>query len=234
MKLFSEFTLSPVVHNNLVRNCFVEPTPVQAQAIPVALTGVDLVATAQTGTGKTLAFLLPIIESLLKTSPGAEQSNAQPIRAIVLSPTRELAIQIAEAFKKLASNTALRAAVVVGGLSEQTQLNAIRRGAQLVIATPGRLEDFLDRRLINLSNVSTLVLDEADRMLDMGFLPAIEKILALLPSKRQSMFFSATMEKVVERLIVRHSNSPIRISVGSAEAKTPESVDLHMFEVENE
>src|SRR3954454_3115935 len=235
MKLFSELTLSPVVQNNLVRNCFVEPTPVQAQAIPVALTGADLVATAQTGTGKTLAFLLPIIDSLLKNAPAtSEGSNQQTIRSLVLSPTRELAIQIADAFSKLASNTSLRAAIVVGGLSEQTQLNAIRRGAQLVIATPGRLEDFLDRRLINLSNVSTLVLDEADRMLDMGFLPAIEKILALLPSKRQSLFFSATMEKTVERLIARHSHNPVRISVGSAEAKTPESVDLHMFEVENE
>jgi ATP-dependent RNA helicase RhlE len=235
MKLFSELTLSPVVHNNLVRNCFVEPTPVQSQAIPVALTGAELVATAQTGTGKTLAFLLPIVESLLKNSPAVtERPSQQTIRALVLSPTRELAIQIADTFSKLASSTPLRSAVVVGGLSEQTQLNAIRRGAQLVIATPGRLEDFLDRRLINLSNVTTLVLDEADRMLDMGFLPAIEKILSLLPSKRQSMFFSATMEKVVERLIARHSNSPIRISVGSAEAKTPDSVDLHMFEVESE
>jgi len=235
MKLFSELTLSPVVHNNLVRNCFVEPTPVQAQAIPVALTGADLVATAQTGTGKTLAFLLPIIDSLLKNAPAtSEGSNQQTIRSLVLSPTRELAIQIADAFSKLASNTSLRAAIVVGGLSEQTQLNAIRRGAQLVIATPGRLEDFLDRRLINLSNVSTLVLDEADRMLDMGFLPAIEKILALLPSKRQSLFFSATMEKTVERLIARHSHNPIRICVGNADTKTPESVDLHVFEVEND
>src|SRR4051794_25402178 len=236
MKLFSDLTLSPVVHNNLVRNCFVEPTPVQAQAIPVALTGADVVATAQTGTGKTLAFLLPIVESLLKNNPSdtPQRSNQQAIRALVLSPTRELAIQIAETFAKLASNTALRAAIVVGGLSEQTQLNAIRRGAQLVIATPGRLEDFLDRRLVNLSNVSTLVLDEADRMLDMGFLPAIEKILALLPSARQSLFFSATMERTVERLIARHSKNPTRISVGSADAKTPDSVDLHMFEVESD
>lgn len=235
MKLFSELTLSPVVHTNLVRNCFVEPTPVQAQAIPVALTGADVVATAQTGTGKTLAFLLPIVESLLKNASGtAERSNQHVIRALVLSPTRELAIQIAGTFHKLASNTALRAAVVVGGLSEQTQLNAIRRGAQLVIATPGRLEDFLDRRVVDLSKVSTLVLDEADRMLDMGFLPAIEKILALLPSERQSLFFSATMERTVERLIARHSKNPTRIAVGSAEAKTPDSVDLHVFEVEND
>jgi ATP-dependent RNA helicase RhlE len=235
MKLFSELTLSPVVHNNLVRNCFTEPTPVQAQAIPVALTGADVVATAQTGTGKTLAFLLPIVDSLLK-SASASPNGALPneIRALVLSPTRELAIQIAETFKKLASLTALRSAIVVGGLSEQTQLNAIRRGAQLVIATPGRLEDFLDRNLIDLSKVSTLVLDEADRMLDMGFLPAIEKILNRVPTNRQSLFFSATMERAVERLIARHSRNPVRISVGSAETTTPDSVDLHVFEVEND
>jgi ATP-dependent RNA helicase RhlE len=235
MKLFSELTLPPVVHNNLVRNCFTEPTPVQAQAIPVALTGADVVATAQTGTGKTLAFLLPIIDSLLKAaSPASEGSNQTAIRALILSPTRELAIQIAETFKKLASNTPLRAAVVVGGLSEQTQLNAIRRGVQVVIATPGRLEDFLDRRLVDLSKVSTLVLDEADRMLDMGFLPAIEKILGRVPPSRQSLFFSATMEKAVERLIASHSRKPTRISIGNTESKTPDSVDLHVFEVEND
>jgi ATP-dependent RNA helicase RhlE len=232
MQSFSELSLSPVVHTNLVRNCFVEPTPVQSQAIPVALTGADVVATAQTGTGKTLAFLLPIVDSLLKSSPAPSEGTA--IRALVLSPTRELAIQIADTFKKLTSSTALRAATVVGGLSEQTQLTAIRRGAQLVIATPGRLEDFLDRRLINLTKVSTLVLDEADRMLDMGFLPAIEKILSVLPTARQSLFFSATMERTVERLIGRHSRGPVRISTGNAEAKTPDSVDLHMFEVEND
>src|SRR3954453_23228041 len=110
MKLFSELTLSPVVHNNLVRNCFVEPTPVQAQAIPVALTGADLVATAQTGTGKTLAFLLPIVDSLLKNSPATAERSNQAIRALVLSPTRELAIQIADTFTKLTSGTPLRAA----------------------------------------------------------------------------------------------------------------------------
>src|SRR4051794_21720272 len=235
MKLFSELTLSPVVHNNLVRNGFTEPTPVQAQAIPVALNGSDIVATAQTGTGKTLAFLLPIVDSLLKNpAADSERSRQTEIRALVLSPTRELAIQIAETFKQLASNTALRAAIVVGGLSEQTQLNAIRRGAQLVIATPGRLEDFLDRNLVDLSKVSTLVLDEADRMLDMGFLPAIEKILGRVPSSRQSLFFSATMERTVERLIARHSRNPIRISVGSTETRTPDSVDLHVFEVESD
>src|SRR3954453_16045662 len=232
MNNFSELTLHPSLHQNLQRNLFVQPTPVQAQSIPPAMTGADVVATAQTGTGKTLAFLLPIMEKLLTAAPVNEKRGA--IRALVLSPTRELAIQIADTFNKLAVGTGLRSAIVVGGLSEQTQLNAIRRGVQLVIATPGRLEDFLDRRLVDLSAVSTLVLDEADRMLDMGFLPAIERILSVLPQTRQSLFFSATMEKAVERLIARHSKNPIRIATGGAETRPPEQVDLHVYEVEND
>lgn len=231
---FSELNLAPALQQNMQRNGFIKPTPVQAQSIPPALTGVDLVATAQTGTGKTLAFLLPIVNSFLSNpAPSGDPVSAKQIRALVLSPTRELAIQIAEAFSKLTAGTNLRAAVVVGGLSEHTQLNAIKRGVQLVIATPGRLDDFLNRRLVNLSTVKTLVLDEADRMLDMGFLPAIEKILGLLPSDRQSLFFSATMDRTVERLISRHSKSPIRIAVGNSEMKTPEQVDLHVYEVDH-
>jgi ATP-dependent RNA helicase RhlE len=234
MNQFSELSLSPSIHQNLINNRFVEPTPVQAQAIPSALTGADVVATAQTGTGKTLAFLLPIMESLLKAPEiNGNRSVRNPVRALVLSPTRELAIQIADTFAKLAINTGLRAAVVVGGLSEHTQLNAIKRGADLVIATPGRLEDFLNRRLIHLSSVETLVLDEADRMLDMGFLPAIERILSVLPAARQSLFFSATMEKEVERLIARHSKNPIRVAVGGSAMKAPDQIDLHVYEVEN-
>jgi ATP-dependent RNA helicase RhlE len=234
MNQFSELSLSPSIHQNLTNNRFVEPTPVQAQAIPSALTGADVVATAQTGTGKTLAFLLPIMERLLKgPRVNGNPSVRNAVRALVLSPTRELAIQIADMFAKLAINTGFRAAVVVGGLSEHTQLNAIKRGADLVIATPGRLEDFLNRRLIHLSSVETLVLDEADRMLDMGFLPAIERILSVLPTARQSLFFSATMEKEVERLIARHSKSPIRVAVGGSTMKAPDQIDLHVYEVEN-
>jgi ATP-dependent RNA helicase RhlE len=230
MNQFNELSLSQSVHVNLKRNCFFDLTPVQAQAIPPAMAGADVVATAQTGTGKTLAFLVPIIEKLLK-SAAPDAKNA--IRGLVLSPTRELAMQIAEAFSNLAVNTGLRAAVVVGGLSEQTQLNALRRGAQLVIATPGRLEDFLNRRLIKLNAVQVLVLDEADRMLDMGFLPAIERILSALPVSRQSLFFSATMHTDVERLIGRHSKIPVRIAVGGSKVTTPDQIDLHVYEVEN-
>jgi ATP-dependent RNA helicase RhlE len=235
MNQFSDLSLSDPIHQNLARNCFLEPTPVQAQTIPAALRGDDVIATAQTGTGKTLAFLLPILDRLLKASRLDEhQSRRGRIEALVVTPTRELAIQIADTFSKLVVNTGLRSAVVVGGVSEQSQLNAIGRGAPLVIATPGRLVDFLDRGLVNLSSVEVLVLDEADRMLDMGFLPAVERILSILPASRQSLFFSATMDQGVDRLIQRHSRSPVRIAVGGSSMKIAGQIDLHVYEVEND
>ncbi len=234
MNQFSELSLSPSIHENLTRNNFIRPTPVQARAIPAALAGADVVATAQTGTGKTLAFLLPIIEKILAAPDAKDVRTGQAaVQALVLSPTRELAIQIHSAFLDLAVKTNLKATVVVGGMSEQTQINALRRGAHLVIATPGRLEDFMGRRLINLQSVSTLVLDEADRMLDMGFLPAIEKILAAIPRDRQSLFFSATMDKTIERLISRHSHEPVRIAIDT-EAKAPDQIDLHVYEIDHD
>ena len=229
MKTFSELTLTPCLHQNLARNLFLEPTPVQAKAIPPALTGADVIATAQTGTGKTLAFLIPIVQKLSIAAP-----EMTGIRSLILAPTRELALQIADVFAKLSAGTKLRAAVIVGGLSEQPQLHALRRGAQVVIATPGRLEDFIGRKLIQLGAVSTVVLDEADRMLDMGFLPAIEKILSLLPKNRQSLFFSATMDKTVERLIQRHSRNAVPISISGSATRTPDQVDLHLYEVGTE
>ncbi len=234
MNHFSELTLDPRLHQNLARNCFVRPTPVQAQSIPVALTGADLVATAQTGTGKTLAFLIPIVETLMKSAAGAQSAASSTIQALIVAPTRELALQIAASFASISANTGLRCAVVVGGLSEQTQLTALRGGAQLVIATPGRLEDFLNRKLIRLGGVLTVVLDEADRMLDMGFLPAIEKILGALPSARQSLFFSATMDKSIERLIQRHSRDAVTITTERNAARTPDQIDLHLYEIESE
>src|SRR4029077_8176523 len=183
---FSEMLISPYVKERLSSARFTTPTPVQAAAIPRALEGKDVLATAQTGTGKTLAFLIPIIEYLLKEkTPG--------IAGLVLVPTRELAMQVVEQFNALRGRQLSPAALVVGGLSEVAQLSALRKGALLVVAPPGRLEDFLDRKLVNFRALRMLVLDEADRMLDMGFLPAIRRIAAALPIERQTMCFSATM-----------------------------------------
>jgi len=227
MKSFSEFTLSALVKSNLLRNGFTEPTAVQAQSIGPALAGRDVVATAQTGTGKTLAFVLPIINLLEK------ETSRSGVRALILSPTRELAIQINETFAKIAMGTPVRTAVVVGGLNERTQLQAIKKGAQVVIATPGRLCDFLSRQLVDLRGVRVLVLDEADRMLDMGFLPSIKRIMATIPNDRQTLFFSATIETSVKHLVESHVKNPVRIEVGST-TKPVDKIDLHLYEVESD
>jgi ATP-dependent RNA helicase RhlE len=202
---------------------FVTPTPVQAAAIPVALEGKDVLATAQTGTGKTLAFMIPVIEKLLKqTTPG--------IGALVLVPTRELAVQVVEVYNTLRGKQLTQAAAVVGGLSEGAQLQAVRKGARLIVATPGRLEDFLERKLVNFRTLSILVLDEADRMLDMGFLPALKRIAAVLPKERQTMCFSATMEASVAHLVKDYLRTPVRLAFGSI-LKPSENVSMQAFEV---
>ena len=228
MKTFSESTLSDLLKNNLKRNLFTTPTPVQAQAIEPGIAGKDIVATAQTGTGKTLAFVLPILHRLTTI-----EAPVKRVQAIVLSPTRELAIQIHEVFQLMSPGSNLQCAVVVGGLSEKTQINAIRKGAQILIATPGRLCDYLNRNLVDLSGVKVLTLDEADRMLDMGFLPTINQILKATPASRQTLLFSATIEKSVKHLIDSHVKNPVRLSLGSA-TKPSEQVDLHLYEVSQE
>ena len=227
MNTFSEMALSPLLKSNLARNGFKTPTEIQSLAIAPALAGEDLVATAQTGTGKTLAFLLPIIQSFT-ASPAPKG-----IRYLILSPTRELAMQSNEEFLKLAKGSGLSAAVVIGGLSERTQLSAIRKGAQLLIATPGRLQDYLKRRLVDLGAVQIVVLDEADRMLDMGFLPTIRTIMAAIPTPRQTLFFSATLESSVKHLVASYVPDGVRIEVGSI-SKPAEQVDLRCYEVEQD
>ncbi|MGO9640785.1 MAG: DEAD/DEAH box helicase [Candidatus Acidiferrales bacterium] len=223
MQSFSELAISPSMKERLQAARFSTPTPVQAGAIPHALEGKDVIATAQTGTGKTLAFLIPVIEKL-------SQQKTAGIGALALVPTRELAMQVVAQYNALQGKQGRPAALVVGGLPEGRQLDAIRKGARLVVATPGRLEDYLDRRLISLSGVQTLVLDEADRMLDMGFLPAIRRIVSVLPKERQTLCFSATMEAGVAQLVRDYTRNPIRIAFGST-LKPSENVRLQAFEV---
>src|SRR6185369_16032273 len=231
MNNFSELSLSPVLKTNLARNGFVKPTAVQSQAIPAALAGHDVVATAQTGTGKTLAFVLPLLESLV-TNP-ANPTVRNGVSAVILSPTRELAIQTSETFSMIAAGTGMRAAVVVGGMSESAQLQAIRKGAQVVIATPGRLCDYLKRNLVNLIAARLLVLDEADRMLDMGFMPSIQQIVKAMPTARQTLCYSATSEASVARVIESHVKNPVRVSIGST-TKPVDHIDLRLYEVEQD
>jgi ATP-dependent RNA helicase RhlE len=223
MQSFSELQVSPYVKERLSSAHFSIPTPVQAAAIPQALEGQDVLATAQTGTGKTLAFLIPVMERLLQqATPG--------IAALVLVPTRELAMQVVDQYNTLRGKQLTPAALVVGGLSEGAQLSAIRKGARLVVATPGRLEDFLDRKLFNFRDLRILVLDEADRMLDMGFLPAIRRIAAVLPRERQTLCFSATLEASVVHLVKDYMRNPVRLAFGST-LKPSENVRIQAFEV---
>lgn len=226
MENFSEFVISPSLKEQLSCAGFVKPTPVQAGAIPPGVEGKDVLATAQTGTGKTLAFLIPILNRLLR-------DGTNGVAALVLVPTRELAMQVAAQHDALRGRKLPVAALIVGGLSEYQQLEALRRGSQVVVATPGRLEDFLDRGLIHFSNLKMLVLDEADRMLDMGFRPAIRRIVASLPKERQTLCFSATMEGDTARLVKDYTKNPVRLAFGST-LKPSENVRLQAFEAATE
>jgi len=223
MQSFTELPLSAYAQERLSLAKFLMPTPIQAAAIPQALAGKDVLATAQTGTGKTLAFLIPVIERLLgKVTPG--------ISTLVLVPTRELAMQVVDQYNALRGNKLTPAVLVVGGLSEGQQLTALRRGARMVVATPGRLEDFLDRRLIDFRSLQMLILDEADRMLDMGFLPAIRRIASVLPKERQTLCFSATLEASVVHLVNDYMRNPVRLAFGST-LKPSENVRVQAYEV---
>jgi len=223
MITFSELPLSSALQRKLAAAQFINLTPIQARAIPPALEGKDVIGTAQTGTGKTLAFLIPLIEMLYR-EPSPQSS------ALVLLPTRELAMQVHEQYEKLRSKGMPKAALIIGGVSEKTQIQGLRAGCRLVIATPGRLLDFITRKLVDLHEVRILVLDEVDRMLDMGFLPSIRRILLALPASRQTLCFSATMEQSVARLVHEYMRKPVRVALGSV-LKPAESVQLKAYEV---
>ncbi|HEX5887415.1 MAG TPA: DEAD/DEAH box helicase [Pyrinomonadaceae bacterium] len=205
---FSQLGLAPAQVSACESLGYITPTPIQRQAIPVVLTGRDVIGCAETGTGKTAAFLLPIIQRLSeKARPG--------VRVLVLAPTRELALQIQENYKELNSVKTNRSVLAIGGANIRTQLADLRRGATVLIATPGRLLDLIERRAVELSAIEVLVLDEADRMLDMGFLPAIRRVLALLPAKRQTLLFSATMSSSIEQLARSTTKDPKLVEVNT-------------------
>ncbi len=202
------------------------PTPIQTKAIPVVLRGEDLIGCAETGTGKTAAFLLPIIQKICERSrPG--------IRLLVLAPTRELAMQLDKNYGELNRAKSNRSVTVIGGTNIRTQITALRRGATAVIATPGRLLDLVERGAINLSTVEHLVLDEADRMLDMGFLPAIKRVLAKLPTKRQTLLFSATMSSSIESLARSTMKQPKLVEV-NPRSRAAQMVDQTVYSVAQE
>ena len=229
MTQFTDFNISDALQSRLAACNFTIPTPVQDGAIPPALEGKDVLATAQTGTGKTLSFLIPIVERLQFVAPGGTKGRGAAARLLLPTPPR--AKQVEKAFRQLTTGAHIPVVLVVGGMAEGPQLEAIRRGARLIVATPGRLEDFIGRRLVKLDGIQILVLDEVDRMLDMGFKPAIRRIADCLPASRQTLCYSATLDAPTKEVARDYTRNPVRIEIGSV-LKPAENVELQAFEVE--
>ncbi|WP_295996182.1 DEAD/DEAH box helicase [Rugamonas sp.] len=228
---FADFGLSPLILRALTEQGYVHPTPIQAQAIPVLLQGRDVMGAAQTGTGKTAGFALPIIQLLLAHASSSMSPARHPVRALILTPTRELAVQVAENVKAYAQHTPLRSTVVFGGMDMKGQTVILKAGVEIVIATPGRLLDHIEQKNISLSQVQMLVMDEADRMLDMGFLPDLQRIINLLPKQRQNLMFSATFSPEIKKLANTFLNNPLTIEVARSNA-TAERVTQVVYKVE--
>ncbi|WP_050467935.1 DEAD/DEAH box helicase [Herbaspirillum chlorophenolicum] len=228
---FEDFGLSPDILKALAEQGYVHPTPIQAQAIPVVLQGRDVMGAAQTGTGKTAGFSLPIIQRLLAYASTSVSPARHPVRALILTPTRELADQVADNVKAYSRFTPLRSTVVFGGIDMAPQTAALRAGVEIVIATPGRLLDHVQQKTVNLSQTQILVMDEADRMLDMGFLPDLQRIINLLPKQRQNLMFSATFSPEIKKLAASFQNNPVTIEVARSNA-TAETVTQTIYKVD--
>ena len=226
---FADFGLDPLIQKAVSEQGYTIPTPIQAQAIPHVLLGSDLMGAAQTGTGKTAAFVLPIIQKILRHASNSASPARHPIRALVLTPTRELAVQVAENAASYSKHTDLRTAVVYGGVDMKEQVALLRNGVEILIATPGRLLDHIGSKVANLSQVELLVLDEADRMLDMGFLPDLQRIIDLIPAQRQTLLFSATFSPEIKKLAQSYLRTPVTVEVArqNAAADTVKQV-VHM------
>jgi superfamily II DNA/RNA helicase len=227
---FETLGLAPQLLKSLNESGYTTPTPIQAQAIPLALAGGDLMAGAQTGTGKTAAFALPLLQKLLPKANTGTSPAKHPVRALILAPTRELAIQVEESVKAYAKHTNLRSLVVYGGTDIRKQTPSLKAGVEVLVATPGRLLDHIEQKTVMLNQVQMLVLDEADRMLDMGFMPDLKRILALLPKQRQNLMFSATFSKEIKRLADEFLTNPQLIEVARSNA-TNENVTQKVYQV---
>jgi len=227
---FEDFGLSPDILKALTAQGYVHPTPIQEQAIPIVLQGRDVMGAAQTGTGKTAGFSLPIIQLLLAHASASMSPARHPVRALILTPTRELADQVADNVKAYSRFTPLRSTVVFGGVDMAPQTATLRAGVEIVIATPGRLLDHVQQKTVNLSQTQILVMDEADRMLDMGFLPDLQRIINLLPKQRQNLMFSATFSPEIKKLASSFLNNPVTIEVARSNA-TAERVTQTIYKV---
>jgi ATP-dependent RNA helicase RhlE len=221
---FNELNLGDPLQKAIRDLGYEETTPIQNQAIPPGLQGRDIVGCAQTGTGKTLAFLLPALEHLLR-----DETKTRNPRVVILVPTRELAIQVTGEVRKVSARTSLRSVSIYGGANMKKQTDRLRRGVDVIVATPGRLMDHMRRKNVNLRDVQILVLDEADRMLDMGFLPDIKQIISRLPDRRQTMLFSATMPPAISALARRFQHDPVNIEI--ALARPPEAIQQALYPV---
>jgi ATP-dependent RNA helicase RhlE len=226
---FVELGLNEPILRALTTEGYSTPTPIQAQAIPHVLNGFDLLGCAQTGTGKTAAFALPVLQRLMAAGP-TPRGRGRKIRTLVLSPTRELAVQIADSFRAYGRHTGLRHTIVVGGVSQRPQVRDLQHGVDTLIATPGRLVDLYEQGFVDLSGVEIFVLDEADRMLDMGFMPALRRIINWVPSERQTLFFSATMPPEIEQLAQRILHNPVQARIAPAKATT-ELIEQQLYMV---
>ena len=231
---FADFQLDPKILKAVADQGYTQATPIQAKAIPVVLEGKDVMGAAQTGTGKTAAFILPIIQKLLPNANASTSPARHPIRALILTPTRELSDQVADNASVYAKHTDLRTAVVFGGVDIKPQAMLLRAGVEILIATPGRLLDHLGSKTADLSQVQILVLDEADRMLDMGFLPDLQRIINLIPAQRQTLLFSATFSPEIKKLAQTYLRNPVTIEVArqNAAADTVKQV-VHFVKSEN-
>ncbi len=227
---FTELGLKKPILATLAKAGYETPTPIQLQAIPPVLDGRDVVGLAQTGTGKTAAFALPIIHRL---TMGDLSGGFRPVRALILSPTRELASQIEASFRTYGGSMGLRTAVVVGGVSVKKQIHTLKVGVDVLVATPGRLEDLLAQKALQLNAIEIVVLDEADQMLDIGFMPAIKRILGMCPKSRQTLLFSATMPKEIKVLSNDYLKKPVEVSVAPA-AATADRIDQTVMHMRHE